>query len=175
MTKPKLTQAEVRYHFNYNNGYLYWKNKRIGRLQGSIAGTIRKDNRTTINLNGVIYLAHRLIFLYHNGYLPEFIDHKDRNPLDNRIDNLRPATTSQNNANSNEPDNINGVKHSSVFRGVSFDKARNKWMSKISKDNKSINLGRFINEIDAADAYNKAAIELHGEYAHLNILENKCL
>ena len=57
---------------------------------------------------------------------------------------------------------------SSRYRGVGWDKSRNKWAAKISYYGRTINLGRFVNEKEAAVAYNIKALELFGEYSHLN-------
>jgi len=91
------------------------------------------------------------------------IDHEDRNPLNNQRDNLRSATRSQNKANGKIPKN-----NTSGYKGVSWDKATQKWYAKITVNKKQINLGRFINKEDAARAYDRAAIKYFGEFARLN-------
>ena len=57
---------------------------------------------------------------------------------------------------------------SSQYKGVSYFKQTNKWISYITYNNKRIHLGLFKNELKAAIAYNKKAIELFGEFAYLN-------
>lgn len=94
------------------------------------------------------------------------IDHKDRNPLNNLEDNLRIATPSQNMANRAKQRR----KCSSIYKGVSFRKYNLDWESYIMKNRKRIHLGIFKDEKEAALAYNKAAIELFGEFALLNIV-----
>jgi len=91
-----------------------------------------------------------------------FIDHINGNKLDNRKSNLRVATKSQNAANSRKR------KGSSKFKGVYWDKSKNKWKAAIGFKNKRITIGRFSSELEAAKAYNKAAIEYFGEFARLN-------
>lgn len=105
--------------------------------------------------------VHRLIGLTFIGNHPEF-DHKDRNPQNNRLSNLRPCTHLQNMANSESR------KGTSRFKGVSWDRNRNKWQVHIMTNYKSKALGRFHNEIDAAKVYNEAAIKYFGEFAYLN-------
>lgn len=91
-------------------------------------------------------------------------DHKDRNGLNNRRSNLRPATRQQQQANHKK--HADGV--TSKFRGVSWFKDCKKFRATITVSGKSIHLGLFRNEEDAARAYNKAAKEHFGEFASLN-------
>ena len=90
-----------------------------------------------------------------------FVDHRDGNPLNNCNENLRQATNSQNQKNKK-------AHGSSMYLGVS--QSKNRWRSVICVDGKNKWLGSFSNEIDAAKAYNKAAIIYHGEFANLNII-----
>jgi hypothetical protein len=113
--------------------------------------------------SGRIKLAylHREIIEPPPGFL---VDHRNLNPLDNRRDNLRPATRSQNRVNCRRDKS----KTTSRFVGVHFEKARNRWVAQTHYQGKTINLGRFKNEIDAAHAYDHAARKYHGEFARLN-------
>jgi hypothetical protein len=91
------------------------------------------------------------------------IDHINCNGLDNRRDNLRPATHSQNSCNKPKRKNT-----TSRFIGVHFSKNRNRWVAQIKHIGKKIWLGYFDKEVDAARAYDCAAIKYHGEFARLN-------
>ena len=102
-------------------------------------------------------LMHRLIMNAKQGQL---VDHKNRNGLDNRRENLRLCTQSQN--LHNRP-SIGGT---SKYKGVS--KVGNRWRSYIWKNYKRTHLGYFSSEEDAAKAYDKAAIKLIGDFAYLN-------
>jgi hypothetical protein len=95
-----------------------------------------------------------------------FVDHKDRNPLNNCRINLRICIASQNLCNTTSAKNS-----TSKYLGVSWSSDSMKWMAQIVKNNKHFYLGRYKIEEDAALAYNKAAIEIHGEFANLNIIE----
>lgn len=88
-------------------------------------------------------------------------DHKNGNPLDNRRDNLRLATTSENavNKRSSSPG-------SSIYRGVV--NRSGKWRALITVDSKQIWLGFFDDEVEAAKAYDTAAMRFHGVFAKLN-------
>ena len=168
----ELTQKQVKSLFKYKNGVLYWKNVGHNRKvkNGDRAGYIRKDGYEQIKINSKPYLTHRIIFLYHRGYLPRYLDHKDGDPLNNKIRNIREATNSQNRMNSKPRKGNNGKKKTSQYCGVSFQ--RGKWIAYINKDGVRKNLGNFTNENDAATAYNNAAIILHKEFAKLNIIED---
>lgn len=89
-------------------------------------------------------------------------DHRDGDGLNNRRNNLRVVTKSQNQMNQQK------IRGNSRFKGVCWDKSRGKWLATIRFERKSYNLGRFNNESDAACAYDKKAQELFGEFARLN-------
>ncbi len=100
----------------------------------------------------------------------KMVDHIDGNGLNNQKNNLRLCTQSQNLQNC--------VKHrdgSSKYKGVSLDPKYNKWVAKIRHPNTtgSKHIGRFAKEIDAAKAYDGKAKELFGEFARLNLPENR--
>ncbi len=97
----------------------------------------------------------------------EVVDHRNRDGLDNRSENIRIATRSENHANSKKYKN----KGASKFKGVGWDKVNRKWRAKIMIDYCTIHLGRFDSEIEAALAYNKAAIKLFGEFALINEID----
>lgn len=106
---------------------------------------------------------HRIILSRKLGYSDfEKGDHKDQNKLNNRRGNLRPATSSQDRANRKSPGG------SSKFKGVRWHKRDKKWYAYIKFKGKLKHLGCFTDEIVAAKAYNKAAIEYFGEFAYLN-------
>jgi hypothetical protein len=111
--------------------------------------------------NGKYKYMHRLILGDTNGL---DIDHINRNPLDNRRSNLRVATTSQNCANSRVYKN-----KLCKFRGVS--PKHGKYIARIRKDYKLVNLGLFCTAEDAARAYDSAAKSMFGQFASVNFGE----
>jgi hypothetical protein len=110
-----------------------------------------------------MYSAHQLVFLIHHGVIPDEIDHRNGIKTDNRIDNLRPCTSSQNKGN------IGLLRNNrSGYKGVSLNTRSNKWHAQIKINGKQTYLGRFDDPADATRAYNTAAIEHFGEFAYLN-------
>src|SRR6266576_1447052 len=91
------------------------------------------------------------------------VDHKDRNPYNCKRENLRESNRQLQNANHDlQKNNTTG------YRGVCFDKNRRKYIVGIKFNQKLIHLGRFDSDIEAAKAYNSAALRLFGEHAVLN-------
>jgi hypothetical protein len=100
--------------------------------------------------NKVIHIrTHQFIFYKKYGYIPECIDHINRNKLDNRIENLREVTKHQNNFNRNNT------------KGYSWCKIKNKYKARIKINNKLLWLGSFDNETDAHNAYLNAKSIYH--------------
>lgn len=93
------------------------------------------------------------------------VDHRDRDGLNNRRENLRVGTHAQNMRNIG-PYSTN----SSGYKGVCWDKSRNKWLASISINNRFKNLGRFDTAEEAASPYNRAAIQVSGDFAFVNAL-----
>jgi len=94
------------------------------------------------------------------------VDHINGNTLDNRRENLRVCTYSQNNTNRVQ----SATRRSSSYKGVVWNKSRNKYEAHIKIEGRLTYLGLFKSEKDAAMAYNKAAEKHFGEYARLNAL-----
>jgi hypothetical protein len=96
-------------------------------------------------------MLHRLVYEAFKGPIKYTIDHIDGDKSNNRLDNLQDITQRQ-----NDTKKFDKTKTSSRYTGVYFDKRRNNWQSRIQINGKTITLGRFINELDAANAYQKA-------------------
>lgn len=101
----------------------------------------------------------------------EMTDHINGDGLDNRRANLRLATRKQNSANRNKfRTSRNGATSSSKYKGVSWHmwKGCGRWVAQIRVDRKLIHLGYFLNEIEAAKAYDVAALKHFKEFANIN-------
>lgn len=148
----------------YKNGELWWKTKFTNACK--LHKPIGCDNGRgylVCRISGKSYRVHRLIWLYHYGEWPsDDVDHINGIRNDNRIENLREATRTNNNYNrGSTPDT------SSKFKGVYKRRTKN-FIAEIHKDRKKYYLGSFDSEIEAAKAYDTKAKELCGEFARLN-------
>ncbi|MBL0320720.1 MAG: HNH endonuclease [Alphaproteobacteria bacterium] len=115
--------------------------------------------RTTWPEHKHVYM-HRYIMTAKAG---QEVDHINGNKLDNRKENLRLASHSQNCKNQAKPKN-----NTSGYKGVTKNKAGNNWIAQIKTNGKHLSLGRFENIQDAARAYDNAARKYFGEFAKLN-------
>lgn len=146
-------------------GDLYWSFERsmcpshAFRI-GSVAGHVTNHGYIHVRVRGKLLLAHRVAWTLMTGEDPPLIiDHINRNPADNRWCNLRAATRTENLVNSDKGDR----RTTSIFKGVS-KRSDTRWIARLSREH----LGSYRTEIEAALAYNEAAVELYGKYAALN-------
>jgi hypothetical protein len=156
-----ITQEQAIKFFEYKDGILYWKSMPYKRndLIGTEAGTLDRD-RKQITINKKHYKTHRLVYLMFHGYMPKEVDHIDNNPLNNRIENLRPANRSEQCCNTRiRKDNTSGIK------GVSWDKSRNKWVVTVTKNKKTVYTNRFIDLELAQLVAIEARDKFHGDFA----------
>ena len=157
----KLTQDQVKHLFEYRDGELYWRVSLSYRLKiGAKAGTISSNGYLRTKIKGKLYLNHRIIFLMFYGYLPEKVDHIDNNPLNNRINNLRSASSSQNQHNAKiRADNTSGIK------GVCWIKRDKKWRVQLQVNGKKMAFGHY-NDIELAELVaQEVRLKLHEEFA----------
>jgi len=123
-----LTQEKVKHYLDYVDGKLIWKNPLGTNVKpGDVAGCPNSKGYLQIRIEGKRYLAHRLVWLWHEGYFPEHgLDHRDQDKTNNRRENLREVGQQCNTRNCGNPKaNTSGVK------GVSFSKATQKWVARI--------------------------------------------
>lgn len=152
--------------YDPETGNFKWLVRRSRIPAGAKAGSASKDQRGYvrwyIDVDGKKYLASRLAWFYMTGSWPiKKVDHRDRNSLNNRWENLREASHADNcrNARTRKPG-------ASGIRGVSWHKATGKWIAAIRDGKKQRHLGLFADKDMAAKAYATAAQQLHGDFAY---------
>lgn len=159
-----LTKDYLHQIFEYRDGFLYWKIKVGGMSPGDKAGSTSVNNgRTHVQIKRKFYKVHRIIFMMFYGYIPKEIDHADTNESNNKIENLREATSSQNNYNQKlRKDNTSGIK------GVTWDKSRQKWHVQVVVNKKPVFQARF-DDLELAELVaQEARDKYHGKFARHN-------
>ena len=165
MTKDDaLKIAAKSLHYNSETGVLIWSIGRADRI-GNIAGYVDSSGYRKVMVKGFNFRAHVLCWFIHHGKLPNGeIDHINGKKDDNRMDNLREATRSQNCMNMKlRSDNASG------FKGVYWREHAKRFTANIWKDSKRKSLGYFDTAEQAHDAYVKASKEVHQEFANTGI------
>jgi len=124
-------------NYEYRDGHLYYKVAVSKKIKpGTKAGHENLNWYSGIRICNKHYKLHRIIFLYHNKYLPKLVDHINQIKNDNRIENLREATHTENHLNTKKHSDNN-----SGYKGVSWNKNHQKWQARICVDKKQIWLG----------------------------------
>lgn len=139
--------------YDPETGIFKWKiNASRNAKEGSIAGCVNHKGYLQIRINGYTYRAHRLAWFYvYKEWPPEQIDHKDRDKLNNRVNNLRISNSSLNAYNTDpRRGNTSGVK------GVYFCSNTRKWKSWIWVKGKMMHLGCFSNREEAVKVRKEA-------------------
>lgn len=159
-----MTRRYLRSILNYDpeTGEWRWRCRKSGRAAlGQLAGSPGSQGRWDIRIDGKLYQAHRLAFLYMTGRWPfDQVDHRNGKRNDNRWSNLREATNGQNAMNQRRrADNTSGHKGIYSFPG-------GRWRAKIVVDGRQVYLGLFHRKEDAIAAYRAAAERYHGEFAN---------
>ena len=155
-----ITAEQLRATLKYDagSGVFFWVNSRRGVSAGQRAGADGGQGYIEIRIDGKKYRAHRLAWLYVYGVWPQEIDHINMDKADNRLNNLRIATHSQNMANRRKmPLNKTG------FKGVSQNGSG--WRAVIKKNRKFIHIGTYQTPEEAHAAYKTTALKIFGEYA----------
>lgn len=148
--------------YNPETGLFKWRVSRGTASAGSIAGSKGEEGYICIGIDGSIYKAHRLAWLYSHGVLPdEQIDHENCIRDDNRLTNLRIATPKGNADNaSKRSDNKSGVK------GVSWKASHSKWVAQASHMGKVKHLGIFEDLEDAKRVVMEFREKNHKEFVN---------
>lgn len=165
--RPSISRLHERLVCDPESGILVWKVTGLpqwdAKYIGMEASQIRPNGYKFLCIDKINNLrAHHVVWAMVYGRWPNRrIDHKDRNPLNNAISNLREATRSQNGANSRRP-----ITNNSGFKGVSRSgRPSRPWAAHIKVDQKTKFLGRYVTPEEAHEAYKTAATRVFGEFA----------
>jgi hypothetical protein len=156
-----ITQEKLKELVYYQDGNLITKVKFADKVViGKPLGCVNSDGYIQISIQGKKYYAHRLVFLYHHGYLPNYLDHIDGDKSNNKIENLRAASLHENNYNVKTPKtNKSGVKN------VHWNKKNKNWNVTLAANNKSMYFGSFDDLELAALVAEEARNLYHKQYA----------
>ena len=163
--------SELRKFISYDPeaGELRWIAPKQKIVVGNLVGW--NDSRGYINIGfcGFRLLGHRVAWALFYGEWPKSqLDHKNCNPYDNRIGNLREATDQQNKANTPGHSRIKYSK----YKGVTWDKRRQKWLANIYRGRGKF-LGYFTTEEAAFAAYCAASLAADGNFAHASVFSSE--
>jgi len=160
-----LTQAIVKKHLSYNpkTGVLTRKSTGEAQLKRAKEGYLR------VKIQGKQYPTHRVVWLYTYGEFPEnTIDHINGVKTDNRIENLRDVTSTENNRNRSLSSN-----NKSGISGVYWCKRYNRWVARIGSKSGKENLGNFKNLFEACCARKSAEIRLGYHFNHGRLISEQ--
>lgn len=178
MPKDSIPVAELAQLLAYDpeSGTLTWKTRQRdpsvslreherwnSRHAGSLAGHTNHYGYVVVKIRREAFKAHRVAWALAHGCWPPSdcdLDHINRDKSDNRLTNLRLASRSENLINRPPPDN-----NTSGVRGVSWYAPSDCWAARIGYQNRKIHLGYFRSLEEASIAYQKAALNLFGEFA----------
>jgi len=145
----KLTQKELKrlMHYDADTGIFTWLVRNSNRMKiGDVAGNKAVRGNIDIRIKGKLYKAHRLAFLYMEGYMPEhLVDHKNGVKTDNRWKEIRHATSTCNMQNSKI-----SSRNKSGYPGVYWKNDHNKWIGQITINGKARYLGFYDDPLEAA-------------------------
>jgi hypothetical protein len=157
---PSYERLHELFVYDESSGVVSWKINHYCIRVGDIVGYLNTDGHRQVCIDNVFYSVSVIIWIMQTGEFPiDEIDHINRHPDDNRWENLRICTRSQQCQNRSIFCN-----NSSGVTGVSWNKMCCKWQSYINLNGKRTNLGLYSSKIDAIEARKQAEIKYFGEF-----------
>lgn len=163
MAKQRPSPERIRELIDYDpdTGVFRWKISRAAMKIGDIAGGIGAAGYWMIGIDLCRLYGHVVAWAHVTGSYPStFLDHRDTNRLNNRWDNIRPASNQENTWNASLK-----ASNKSGYKGVSWNSKIHKWCAHIRIKGKSTYLGSFTDPAEAGAAYTEAAKNHFGEFA----------
>lgn len=170
MNRSLITPEYLRAVYEYDGaeGVLRFRHRTKGRggvkNPGDEVGWVNAGGYRRTEIDGHEFFVHTLVWAMEYGAFPPpgfDIDHIDGDRINNRLENLRLATRSQNNFNAGRRcDNKSG------YRGVWYDRSRDKWDARCRINGRQIHLGRYDTPELARDAYRREIAKHHGDFMH---------
>jgi len=160
MTQELIEELRAWISYDPDTGILTWKKSRKGARAGDVCGGPHSNGYIRVGFNYKRLFAHRIAFALYHGRPPFVeVDHINRIKTDNRIQNLREATKSENTRNGSLRSN-----NSSGVQGVSWSSYFGRWRAQVrGGPRRPTRYFRNLNE--AADWVRQKRAELHGEFA----------
>ena len=157
--KPLPSMETLTSLFEFKDGVLYNKPDRPYPAKAGQPVGYEIVGYQFVDIKRQKYSVHRIAFYMHHGWIPDYIDHINGNGMDNRIENLRPATEAQNSYNRATSKN-----NTSGHKGIC--KKRHGWIAQIWYSGKYKHLGTFQSKELAIEFLTLARDMVHGEYAN---------
>lgn len=159
---PTLPEVgELHRLLEYRDGVLVSRVKRHLVEVGDILGSISPRGYLIIKLDNKDYKAHRIVYKLHHGTVPDIVDHIDGNPLNNKIENLRSASSSQSLYNRRRP-----INNKSGVKGVCWNKRNKKWFAQCYVEGKQHHLGSFDSLEEASKCLRSFRETQHGAFCN---------
>jgi hypothetical protein len=164
---PPVDTIQAALSYDPATGVIVWRHRPEraarwnARYAGKQAGSVSGNGYLKIALNGRSYLYHRIAWALFAGVSPGdlLVDHVNRDPKDNRAENLRLATASGNQGNRGHNASL------ALPKGVKFDRARSKFKARVCVNGQRFESKRFDTPEAAHEAYCAMAVKHHGEFA----------
>jgi hypothetical protein len=159
--KPEL-QKRFNEAFDLRDGRIYWKinTNKSKNFVGKEAGCRTSNSYGSVNLDGVQYCIHKVIFCMVHGTMPDQVDHIDGNRQNHRIENLRPASNAENGMNKPaQSNNKTGIKN------VCWNSTHRKWAVQVQAYGRRV-FSKLFDSLELAElAAEEARNKYHGEFA----------